>query len=232
MLRKLVLAAVGATLALGILAVPASAAPEPARALEINAIPGTAIDICAGGKEYLSNFRYGKSARRDTIVPGPTTWKIKKAAPGKCTGKRLATFSFDFAEGATYTIVYSMPKSVVKMRIYQNKPVALAADEAAVKVVHAAKANAIDVWLWQAVPAPAAIKLGPTVDTLRKGNVSKDIVVKERYTVASVFPTAVSRKWSSESTARNLDAGWGYQLVFMGDTRKNMRLKFYRWPDF
>ena len=78
---------------------------------------------------------------------------------------------------------------------------------------------------------PAAAKLGPTFSGLRRGYSAPPIVMHDRFTVVSVFPSRATRKWSSESASKTLAGGRAYQVVFMGTTRANMKLKFYAWPN-
>jgi len=231
MLRKLMLAAVSASLILGVLAIPATAVDSTASALGINAIPGTKIDVCANGKVVVSGLRYSRAHRRKMIEPISQTWKIRKAAAVRCTGKRLAKFTYTFKADTKYTIVYWRPRSEVRVRVYVNAPNTLGPDEASMTFRHMARAGAIDVLAWQLVPAPTANKTGPTVAGLRRGHFSPPIVVLERYTFASAFPVKPTRRWSAEQAARNLDGGRAYQVVFMGTARKNMKLKFYAWPN-
>ncbi len=226
MLRKLVLAVVSAVLVLGVLAVPASASPPPG-ALEINAIPGTRIDICSGGKEVLSNLKYGRASRWDSIEPATQTWSVRKAALGKCKGKRLARFTYTFEWGSTYTIIYWRPKGVVKVKIYKNDDVPKLPGESSLRMHHAAKAGSIDMWAWQKVPAVAAANPGPTIDGLKKGTSSPGFAVPERDSLVIVVPERRTSRWSAASGGKLLNAGIDYQVVFMGSTQKNMRVRIY-----
>ena len=101
--RSLVLAALASSLALGLLAAPASAQVDPRLAL-VNGIPGRTVDVCTGGAEVSSRLDY-----RDFVVrsfdPGSRHIRFRAAGPGTCTGEVLARTSLDLAADQDLAVV-------------------------------------------------------------------------------------------------------------------------------
>jgi hypothetical protein len=225
MLRKLILAAMGTSLLLGVFAVPASAVSPP-EALEVNAIPGTKIEICSGGVEHL-NLRYGRAADWGPDGDVVTRWTIRKAAPGTCKGKKLARFAYTFEDGTNYTVVYRKPRKGVKMSVFENET-GVAVGQATMTIRHVARAKASDFWVWQKVPTVAGVPDdGPTVRGLGRGKSSLVFDVDLRDTMVAAFPVKAQRRWKSAFGSRTIQPGTAYQVIFMGNKQSNMKIKLF-----
>lgn len=225
MIRRIPLAVAGAIAILAASAAPTTGALPPPTGLEINAIPGTRIDICSKGVERRSNLRWTRGAAWDPIRPLTATWSVRKAKAGTCTGKRLARFTYTFEPGRSYVIVYWKPKDVVKMQVHDVTAPPTEPGRSSLRVIHAAKAGPIDVWFWQKVPAPA--DLLPTIDYIKKGHAAAPMDVPAYETVVSVLPDGKAVKWDIAGGAHDLAPDTAYQVVFMGSTARNMTVEFF-----
>jgi len=224
MLRKLILAAMGTSLLLGVFAVPASAVSPP-EALEVNAIPGTRIEICSGGVEHL-NLKYGRAADWGPDA-GVSRWTIRKSAPGTCKGKKLARLSYTFEDGNNYTVVYWKPARGIKMSVFKNDT-SVAADQATMTIRHVAQVKASDFWVWQKVPTVAGVPDdGPTVWGLGRRKSSLVFDVDPRDTMVAAFPVKALRRWNSAFGSRRIQPDAAYQAIFMGNKQSNMKVRIW-----
>ena len=115
-LRPLAFAAMASTLALGLLAAPASAQVDPRLAI-VNGIPGRTVDVFTGGAEVGSRLDY-----RDFVVrsfdPGSRRIRFRAAGPGTCKGELLARTSLELGADQDLAVVATerAPMKVVVFR--------------------------------------------------------------------------------------------------------------------
>jgi hypothetical protein len=76
--------------------------------------PRTKIDICVGNSEIVSNLAYGKYKAR-LISAGNKVVRFAKAAPGTCSGAKVATLVRNIGVGDNTTVVLTRfaPKLVI-----------------------------------------------------------------------------------------------------------------------
>jgi hypothetical protein len=116
------LAAIGAVLVVGTLAVPAAAANP--RLAVVQGIPGKTVDVCIGATEVRSRVRYG-AWFQTTVGAGTRTIKFRTAERGRCTGKVLVTRTLDLQADDDVTLVATAksPKVVVWDNLTSPAPV-------------------------------------------------------------------------------------------------------------
>lgn len=95
------------------LVAPASAATA-GKFTFVQGQPGVKIDICVGRTEIVSNLPYGKYKVR-LISPGSKIIRFAKAAPGTCSGSKVANLARTVGAGDNVTVVSTRfaPKLVV-----------------------------------------------------------------------------------------------------------------------
>ena len=223
MLKKLMLAATGTALMLGALAVPA-AANSTATVFNLNGMAGVKVDMCNAGQEHISWLKYGRVAKLNAVPAGTHTIKIKKAASGKCKGRKLAKAQITFEAGKNYTLVFWKPFKKVLIRVFENDLTLPSADAATRSVRHtASKPTKINVWLWVHVK-PAADAFPPTIRNLRRGKSSAPIVHRAGQVLVDVFPAVRTKKFIWEGYWANAPAGTASQLYLIGNATKNFDL--------
>lgn len=134
-LTTLITTGLVAALAIGTLAVPASAA-DRGRMTVVNGIPGTRIDICVGNSnEIRSGLKYGGVFKKQLI--GAKKLRFRKAAPGACKGQLLAGRTIGFPSGSDKTVVVT--SKLPRVLVFRNEQLGTAADpDGALAVRHAA----------------------------------------------------------------------------------------------
>jgi hypothetical protein len=224
-LRKLILAAMGTSLLLGVFAVPASAVSPP-EVLEVNAIPDTRIEICSGGVEHL-NLKYGRAVDWDPDGGVVTRWTIRKFAPGTCKGKKLGRFAYSFENGRNYTVAYWKPARGIRMSVFKNDKT-ISVGNATMTIRHVAQAKASDFWIWQKLPTIAGIPdEGPTITALGRGKSSPHFIAQSWDTMVAAFPVKSQRRWNSAFGNKRLQPDTAYQAIFMGNKQSNMKIKIW-----
>jgi hypothetical protein len=103
--RRSLIGGVLATLAIGALWAPVSAADAQGTLAFVNGIPGRTVDVCLNGKEIKTGLGYGKAVSKSVVGLGQKTLKFYGTDPRRCRGTVVAQESFTFAAGDDLTIV-------------------------------------------------------------------------------------------------------------------------------
>ncbi len=168
-LRTLLSTSLVAALAIGLLAVPGSAATKGKLAL-VNGVPGVAIDVCIGTSEVRSNLPYGAVYKKQLI--GLKKLRFRKASAGQCKGALLAAKSVRFPSGSDQTVVVT--RKLPKVLVFDNRDLGVqpAEPDAALAVRHAADLGSNSVYfeyrLWEDVGGgllPPTAASGPALIT-------------------------------------------------------------------
>jgi hypothetical protein len=111
--RALVMTGAAVALLGAALSAPASAA-NAGKITFVQGTPRTKIDVCVGNKEVVSNLAYGKYKVR-LVSPGNKVIRFAKAAPGTCSGNKVASLVRTVAAGDNTDIVLTRfaPKLVI-----------------------------------------------------------------------------------------------------------------------
>jgi hypothetical protein len=170
--RKLILAAASAALALGTLAVPASAnGADYATVFVAHGIPGAVVDVCVGGDEVRSNFKYGRKFKLFPVPEGESRIRVFLADKRTCKGTKVIDEDVLLQGGRNYTAVAWLKKGQPALKIFETD-IGLAPGNASVTVRHVAKAPAVHVYLARALSPAGADPgpFGPTIANLTRGS--------------------------------------------------------------
>ena len=131
--------------------------------------------MCIGKSEVIPRLKYGRAKfylfRADTF-----RFVIRKAAPGKCDGKKLGAVTRTVTADANQTFVIWKPGRKVKIAKYIND-LTVPEGQAKITLRHTARAPAaINVWVWEHVQ-PAVDEYPPTIGGLKKGASSRPVEI-------------------------------------------------------
>jgi hypothetical protein len=143
-MRRVVAIFIGAALAIG-LTPAALAAPANAKVFVVHGIPGVAVDVCVGGSEVASDFRYGDVFSAG-LPPGTYRVKVKAAAPGECVGPAVISERLELTSGLNATAVARLIGGVPGLSVFVNDVSPTDPGEARLTVRHTARAPKVDVW--------------------------------------------------------------------------------------
>jgi hypothetical protein len=218
--------ALAGALTLGLLAVPAAASAATDAAI-LNGIP-TKIDLCIGKQEVASNVRFGRAVFW-TDAPSKThRFVVRKAAPGKCKGKKLGVVRATWADGQNQTSVIWKPFAALKVKTFTND-LSVPEGMATVRFRHTAKAPVpVDVWVWEQLRA-SVDEWPPTFDNVKKGSSSGILPFRPGQFSMDVLPARRSKAfgWAGWWTKTDPEKAWQFYLV--GTSKKNYRLASLWW---
>jgi len=119
LIRTLSMSSLAAALVITSLAASAAAAdPTKGKMTIVQGNYGVRVDVCINGREIKSRMPFGAKIHR-TFGAGPKVLKVTKAAPGACTGKKLAKRVIKFPKGSDFTVVISKRKPK-KVMVFDN----------------------------------------------------------------------------------------------------------------
>ena len=221
MLKKLILGAMMASLTLVAAAAPAAAEPT-AEVAWLNGLPQK-VDICSGGNEVVSRLKYGQAKFHSGVTPGAYAFKVRQAAPGECTGKKLGASVQTFVGDADHTVVIWKPFKRLKMKNFTND-LSVLADQTSILARHMARQPAaVDVWLWEHV-AIAADDYPPTFNALKRGQSSPSVAIQPGQFYMDWYPTTRTTRFSWEGYWGRTDAGYVSEAYLIGTTKKNFKV--------
>jgi hypothetical protein len=224
MLRKWTLVASATLLLLASVAVPAAGQAD-ATVSDLNAIPGTRIDICVVGQgEVVSGLRYGRASEPGVVPAGTWTVQVRAAATGTCKGPKLLSKQVTLVGGTDYTFVYWKPTRSVALKVFENDLALPALTAVKLTMRHTAKAGPIDVWVWQKVVISPADEYDPTFDDLSKGTQAELPSLDARLTLIEAFPASPEAAWSYEYAYLALATDSIYEAYFIGDAKATFRI--------
>ncbi|MFO7532614.1 MAG: DUF4397 domain-containing protein [Candidatus Limnocylindrales bacterium] len=220
MLRKLTMGAVAAVLSLGVFAAPVGAV-DPTSAALLNGVP-TAVDVCVGRTEIVSNLRYGRVLFFRDIEAGQYRFVIRKAAPGKCKGIILGVVTPTWQAGENHTSVLWQPFSKLLVKTFTND-MDVPEGTSTLTFHHvAAQPPGADVWLWEHVTL--ADDFPPTINDLRRGQASDSIVVRPGQYSISVYPSKRTRLFTWEGYWSRTETGQVRGIYLIGTNKKNIMM--------
>jgi hypothetical protein len=188
----------------------------------LNGLPQK-VDVCSGPKEIISKLKYGALVSWPGLDAGSYEFTIRKAALGKCKGKKLATFNKTFVGGEDYTLVAWKPFARTKLRKYVND-IGVPADKATMTFRHAARnPAAADVWLWEHV-LPAVDEWPPTIKALKRGGASPYVAVRPGQFTIDVFATKRTKLFTYEGYWGKTQAATVSETYLLGTNKKNSKI--------
>lgn len=224
MLRKWTLVASATLLLLASVAVPAAGQAD-ATVSDLNAIPGTRIDICLQGQgEVVSGLRYGRASEPGAVPAGTWTVQVRAAATGTCKGPRLLSKQVTLEGGRDYTFVYWKPALSAALKVFENDLTLPTPEAVKLTMRHMAKAGPIDVWLWHHVGAQPTGYFDPTFDNIPRAQQAPTLLLEERQTMMEAFPAKETGLWSYEYYWTYFFAGGAYEAYFIGNARANFMI--------
>lgn len=223
MLRKWTLVASATLFLLASVAVPAAGQAD-ATVSDLNAIPGTRLDICIASQgEVVSGLRYGRASQPGIVPAGTWTVQVRAAATGTCRGTKLLSRQVTLESGKDYTFVYWKPSRSVALKVFENDLALPGPDAVALRMRHMARTGPIDTWVWQKVLSPAD-EYAPTFDDLSKGMQTGLLSLDSRLTLIEAFPARSEAGWSYEYAYLALTTGSTYEAYFIGDAKANFMI--------
>jgi hypothetical protein len=220
--RKLILAAASAALAVSALAVPASASTTPATVWVAHGIPGAVVDVCVGGSEVRSNFKYGRTFKLSDVTPGTYRIRVFLADSRTCKGTKVIDREVTLTDGLNATAVaWLNKKGAPALKIFVNDVAINAYDAASVTVRHVAKAPAVDVYLSKTLNV-AGFSGGPTIPNFKRGASAGPVEVEEAMYAWWVTAAGTLKPVIGPATGV-LRSGDAYQILAVGTSAKNYR---------
>jgi hypothetical protein len=217
--RPLILAAATAAIAVGVLAAPVSAA-DPRLAL-VNGIPGERVDVCFGNREVASRVRYGDWFQR-VVAPGALVVRFRRAAPGTCQGRVLASQALTLGADDDRTVVGTRRQD--KVVWFVNDPVTVGPGAWLSFVRHAADVGPVVFTLSFDSPiSPDALP-----PTFTKGDSDR-----EQGTGQDSFWISATRPNQSEAMAEKhvlVVEGRRGEVILVGDRSSNARFVIINRP--
>jgi hypothetical protein len=219
--RAALAAAVGSALLVGILSAPAAGATQ-GRIAVVNGRPGSNVEVCLNGKEVKSSLRYGQHSAHKAN-PGSKALKFRKSSRGTCKGDALGQTTIALVAGGDWVVVLTKlsPNKVAK---WDNTPF-----PGPVTVVR----HAADI-------GPAGFKYAvasdetpwfPTADAPftkgqsgHGGNVEGGGLVFWAHQPPAQTPITVPVSVVHQDGSRE-------ELILIGTSLSNVRLKFLRLPN-
>ncbi len=136
-----------ATVLVGLMALPAAAAPPKATLWVLHGVPGAKVDVCVDGAEVRSNFNY-KQRFSAKLPAGTYDVKVRAASAGECMGAVVLKAKPKLAGGKNYTAVAGLSKAgAPKLFLFRNDVSKTGAGNARISVRHTAAAPKVDVWV-------------------------------------------------------------------------------------
>ncbi len=220
--RKVIVVASLAALAVTAFAAPASAIIGKGTIGVVNGVPGQRVDICINGKEIRSNVKYGGRTFK-TMWEGTKTLKVFKADPRKCKGVKLVKKTIALGAGHDFTVVVNkqFPRAVMfdSTGLGAIPPDGPPLPSAAFAWRHAADLGAVNMFFQQ--PAP----IGPSANPVWSEG--------DQFVIASwapgfgmqIFATRPEHlKILAKSPAPFFEAGRRYEYYLLGSKGKNAKI--------
>ena len=220
MLRKLTFGMLASVMALGVFAVPASAAVQTDLAW-INGLPGK-VDVCIGRTEIISNLRYGR-AKFYLWEPGTFRFVIRKAAAGKCNGRKLGVVRTTIGASGDQTAVIWKPFRKLKIKVFDNDTTVEAGASSLVYRHMAKYPAAVDVWLWEHV-LRVSDEFPPTFDDVRRGTSSPKVDLRPGQFYIDTYASRRTRFFGWEGFWGRTDPERYLEVYLVGTTKKNFKL--------
>lgn len=226
--RKVMVVASLAALAVTAFAAPAAAIPGKGTIGVVNGIPGQRVDICINGKEIRSRVKYGGRTFK-TMFEGTKTVKVQKADPRTCRGVKLAKKTIALGPGDDLTIVVN--KQWPRVVMFDNAGLGMippdGPDDSLGYVAwrHAADLGDVTFKYVQALPEFPSFP-APADPVWTEGD-----EFKGTWNVgwaAQLRATRPNKSWTiAKSPLVTIEAGRRYEWYLLGTTVKNA--KFIVW---
>ena len=145
--RRVALVGVSALTAIGLSAVPATAATDGNAALSVlHAVPDTPVDVWVNGERTLDDFKPGDLAGPLDLAPGTYTVAITAPDATDASAPVIGPVDLPLEAGGNYTAVAHLDTAgAPTATLFTNSTQATAAGEGRLTVRHVAAAPAVDV---------------------------------------------------------------------------------------